>query len=95
MVWMLVTFQLVVGLILLGITFDLLKQVDWLKSQLQSKDQEVQDLKFRLRSAPMPLRESILDADVWDESYSLWWHQSASERALGEADRHTKEGVEG
>lgn len=35
-----------------------------------------------LRAAPMPIRESVLEDDLWDEQYDIWWHSHASEALL-------------
>lgn len=41
------------------------------------------ELVAALREAPMPFRESVLDDEEWEEAYDKWWHEHASEKAIG------------
>lgn len=70
--WLFCAFWLVYGLVCLGL---------YLRTDAKLIAERRRTDKL-LRKAPMPLRESTLAPDEWDESYDEWWHRHASEQAF-------------
>lgn len=56
---------------------------DWRLEKWNASERMVEDLEDALRQAPMPPRESTMTYEEWEERYGEWWHDNASEDALG------------
>lgn len=61
-------------------------QSEFRMEQWNHAERGAEDLIDSLRQAPMPVRESTMRFEEWEERYGEWWHDHASEEALARRD---------